>query len=192
MVREFQGKIELDIRDSTPDWEAYEAAQPPKDAPNVLVILYDDTGLAAWEPYGGRISMPTPQRLADNGLTYSQWHTTALCSPTRSTLLTGRTHHQNGYATISETATGFPGYNGHIPKSNASVARILRDAGWSTYWVGKNHNVPINGDIQRLGSQRVATRARIRPLLRLRRRGDEPVVSRPCGRQPLHRPALLA
>jgi arylsulfatase A-like enzyme len=144
MPREFQGKIELDIRDSQPDWGAYEDTIAPKDSPNVLVVLFDDTGLAAWEPYGGRIQMPTLRRLANNGLTYSQWHTTALCSPTRSTFLTGRTHHQNGYATISESAVGFPGYNGHIPKSNASIGRVLRDAGWSTYWVGKDHNVPVN------------------------------------------------
>ena len=144
MAREFKGTIELDVRDSTPDWSAYEETKAPKDAPNVLVVLYDDTGLAAWSPYGGRIEMPTLDRLASNGLTYSQWHTTSLCSPTRSTFLTGRTHHQNGFATISESATGFPGYNGHIPKSNASIARVLRDAGWSTFWVGKNHNVPVN------------------------------------------------
>jgi len=127
-----------------PTGGAYEETKAPDGAPNVLVILFDDTGLAAWSPYGGRIQMPTLDRLAANGLTYSQWHTTALCSPTRSTFLTGRTHHQNGYATISESATGFPGYNGHIPASNASVARVLRDAGWSTFWVGKNHNVPVN------------------------------------------------
>jgi arylsulfatase len=77
----------------------------------VLVVLYDDTGGAAWSPYGGRIEMPTMQRLADDGLTYSKWHTTALCSPTRSTFLTGRNHHQNGFASISESSTGFPGYN---------------------------------------------------------------------------------
>ncbi|MGG7463285.1 arylsulfatase [Plantibacter sp. YIM 135347] len=144
MPRDFQGKIELDIRDSEPDWDAYAPTEAPAGAPNVLVVLFDDTGLAAWEPYGGRINMPTLKRLADGGLTFSQWHTTALCSPTRSSFLTGRTHHQNGFATISESAVGFPGYNGNIPKSNASVARILRDAGWSTYWVGKNHNVPVN------------------------------------------------
>jgi arylsulfatase A-like enzyme len=110
----------------------------------VLVVLYDDTGCAAWSPYGGRINMPTMQRLADNGLTYSQWHTTALCSPTRSTFLTGRNHHQNGFASISETATGFPGYSSHIPPENAPMATVLRDAGWSTFWVGKNHNVPVD------------------------------------------------
>jgi arylsulfatase A-like enzyme len=88
--------------------------------------------------------MPTMQRLADNGLTYSQWHTTALCSPTRSVFLTGRNHHQNGFASISETSTGFPGYNSHIPRENATMATVLRDAGWSTFWVGKNHNIPVD------------------------------------------------
>ena len=110
----------------------------------MLVVLYDDTGTAAWSPYGGRINMPTMDRLAAGGLTYSQWHTTALCSPTRSTFLTGRNHHQNGFATISESSTGFPGYNSHIPPSNATMANVLRDAGWATFWVGKNHNVPID------------------------------------------------
>ncbi len=110
----------------------------------MLVVLYDDTGYAAWSPYGGRINMPTMDRLAANGLTYSQWHTTALCSPTRSTFLTGRNHHSNGFASISESSTGFPGYNSHIPPENATMANILRDAGWSTFWVGKNHNIPID------------------------------------------------
>jgi hypothetical protein len=86
----FKGTIKLDVRDSVPDWSAFTAKRPPEGSPNVLVVLYDDTGLAAWSPYGGRISMPTMDRLAANGLTYSQWHTTALCSPTRSTFLTGR------------------------------------------------------------------------------------------------------
>jgi arylsulfatase A-like enzyme len=88
--------------------------------------------------------MPTMQRLADNGLTYAQWHTTALCSPTRSVFLTGRNHHQNGFASISETSTGFPGYNSHIPRECASMATVLREAGWSTFWVGKNHNIPVD------------------------------------------------
>ncbi len=115
MAKPFQGEINLDIRDSTPDWDAFLPDKAPEGAPNVLVVLYDDTGCAAWSPYGGRIEMPTLQRLADDGLTYSQWHTTALCSPTRSVFLTGRNHHQNGFASISETSTGFPGYNSHIP-----------------------------------------------------------------------------
>jgi arylsulfatase A-like enzyme len=144
MVRAFRGTINLDVKDSVEDWGAFLADRAPEGAPNVLVVLYDDTGCAAWSPYGGRINMPTLQRLADNGLTYSQWHTTALCSPTRSTFLTGRNHHQNGFASISETATGFPGYSSHIPLENAPMATVLRDAGWSTFWVGKNHNVPVD------------------------------------------------
>ena len=88
--------------------------------------------------------MPTLDRLAGDGLTYSQWHTTALCGPTRSCFLTGRNHHQNSFATIAETATGFPGNNTHIPMENAFQAEVLREAGWATYWVGKNHNVPVD------------------------------------------------
>ena len=144
MARPFQGRINLDIRDSTPDWDAFLPERAPEGAPNVLVVLYDDTGCAAWSPYGGRIEMPTLQRLADDGLTFAQWHTTALCSPTRSVFLTGRNHHQNGFASISETSTGFPGYNSHIPRTNATMATVLRDAGWSTFWVGKNHNTPVD------------------------------------------------
>ena len=141
---DFTGIINLDVRDSTPDWSAFTAPPAPDGAPNVLVVLFDDTGIAAWSPYGGRIEMPTMDKLAADGLTYSQWHTTALCSPTRSTFLTGRNHHLNGFASISETATGFPGYSSHIPPSNATIATVLRDAGYGTYWVGKNHNVPID------------------------------------------------
>jgi arylsulfatase A-like enzyme len=140
----FKGTINLDIRDSKPDWEAFLDRKAPKDAPNVLVILYDDTGQAAWSPYGGRINMPTMDRLAKDGLTYTQWHTTSVCSPTRSCFLTGRNHHQNGFGTIAESAAGFPGYAGHIPPENATIATILRNAGWSTFWIGKNHNVPVD------------------------------------------------
>jgi arylsulfatase A-like enzyme len=82
------------------------------------------------------------QRLADNGLLYSQWHTTALCSPTRSTFLTGRNHHLNGCSSITEAAQGFPGWSGRIPDACATIGQVLQDAGWSTFWVGKNHNVP--------------------------------------------------
>jgi arylsulfatase A-like enzyme len=144
MARPFKGTINLDVRDSKPDWSAFLADKAPKDAPNVLVILYDDTGLAAWSPFGGRINMPTLQRVADNGLMYSQWHTTALCSPSRSCILTGRNHHQNGFASISENASGFPSYNSHLPPENAPMAKVLRDAGWSTFWIGKCHTTPID------------------------------------------------
>ncbi|WP_162946412.1 arylsulfatase [Chitinophaga barathri] len=139
---EFKGVIKLDVRDSKADWGPYTPKAAPKGAPNVLFILYDDTGLAAWSPYGGRINMPTMQRLAANGLTYTQWHTTALCSPTRSCLLTGRNHHLNGMASITETANGFPGTSAVIPKACATMAQVLQDNGYSTFWVGKDHNVP--------------------------------------------------
>jgi arylsulfatase A-like enzyme len=140
----FKGSISLDIRDSKPDWPAYLYKKAPKGAPNVLVILFDDTGQATWSPYGGMVNMPTLEKLAKNGLTYTQWHTTSVCSPTRSTMLTGRNHHQNGFGSISESAVGFRGYSGHIPENNATIGTILRNAGWSTFWIGKNHNVPVD------------------------------------------------
>lgn len=142
--KKFQGIINLDIRDSKPDWNAFLYPKAPKDAPNVLVILYDDTGQATWSTYGGAVNMPTLDRLAKNGLIYTQWHTTSVSSPTRSCMLTGRNHHQNGFGTISESAVGFPGYSGHIPESNATIATVLRNAGYSTFWIGKNHNVPVD------------------------------------------------
>src|SRR5271155_176794 len=137
----FKGVIKLDVRDSKEDWAPYTPPKAPEGAPNVLFILYDDTGQAAWSPYGGSINMPTLQRLADNGLTYTQWHTTALCSPSRSTMLTGRNHHLNGMAAITEAASGFPGSNCRLPAECATVGQILQDAGWSTFWLGKDHNV---------------------------------------------------
>ena len=138
----FKGKIALDVRQSTSDWGPYMPKTPPPGSPNVLLVLYDDTGLAAWSPFGGRINMPTLQRLADNGLMYTQWHTCALCSPTRSTILTGRNHHLNGMASITEAADGYPGANGHVPPECATLADILQENGWGTFWIGKDHNVP--------------------------------------------------
>src|SRR5215468_72989 len=137
----FKGTIKLDVRDSKEDWGPYLPKKAPAGAPNFLFVLYDDTGLAAWSPYGGRINMPTLDRLAANGLIYTQWHTTALCSPSRSTILTGRNHHMNGMAAITEAASGFPGASGRIPDAAATVGQILQDGGWSTFWIGKNHNV---------------------------------------------------
>lgn len=141
-IKPFKGVIKLDVRDSVADWEPYIPQKAPEGAPNILFVLYDDTGLAAWSPFGGAINMPTLQKLADNGLRYSQWHTTALCSPTRSTLLTGRNHHVNGMAAITETSNGFPGQHGRIPEQCATIGHILQDGGWSTFWLGKNHSVP--------------------------------------------------
>jgi arylsulfatase len=140
--KDFKGVIKLDIRDSKADWGPFTPKKAPAGAPNFLFILYDDTGLSAWSPFGGRVNMPTLQRLADQGLMYTQWHTVALCSPTRSTLLTGRNHTLNGFASISEGANGFPGMSGRLPPQAATVAEILQDNGYSTFWLGKNHNVP--------------------------------------------------
>jgi arylsulfatase len=108
----------------------------------VLIVLYDDTGQAAWAPFGGKINMPTLERLASNGLRYSQWHTTALCSPSRSTFLTGRNHHVNGCACITEATTGFPGAQGRIPEECMTIGQMLQENGYSTFWIGKEHNVP--------------------------------------------------
>jgi len=144
MSKEFKGVIKLDVRDSKADWTPYELKRMPEGTPNVLIVLYDDTGLAAWSPFGGRINMPTLQRLADGGLRYSQWHTTALCSPSRSCFLTGRNHHQNRMACITEASDGFPGKAGRLPAECATIGQVLQDNGFSTFWLGKNHNVPVN------------------------------------------------
>jgi arylsulfatase len=138
----FKGTIKLDVRESQPDWTPFLPKKAPAGSPNVLFILYDDTGLASWSPYGGRINMPTLDKLAANGLIYTQWHTCALCSPTRSALLTGRNHHLNGMSAITEAANGFPGASGYLPEQCATVAQVLQDNGWSTFWLGKDHNVP--------------------------------------------------
>ncbi|WP_249522046.1 arylsulfatase [Microbacterium sp. ER1] len=139
---DFSGEITLDVRDARPDWSPYELRKAPDGAPNVLVVLYDDTGLASWSPYGGRIAMPTMDRLAAGGLTYTQWHTTALCSPTRSTMLTGRNHHVNRAGVIMEGTNGFPGFAGRLPAECATIGQVLQENGYSTFWLGKNHNVP--------------------------------------------------
>ncbi len=150
--KEFNGVIKLDVRDSTPDWSPYELKRAPEGAPNILIVLYDDTGQAAWSPYGGRIEMPTLDRLARNGLTYTQWHTTALCSPTRSTFLTGRNHHVNRCASITEGSMGFPGAAGRLPAECATIGQVLQDNGYATMWLGKNHNVPVE-DLSPAGSR---------------------------------------
>jgi arylsulfatase A-like enzyme len=140
--KDFKGVIKLDVRESTPDWEPFIRKKAPEGSPNILFILYDDTGLAAWSPYGGRINMPTMDKLAADGLTYTQWHTVALCSPTRSCINTGRNHNLNGMGSITEGANGFPGYSCQLPPQTATLAQILNDNGWSTFWLGKDHNVP--------------------------------------------------
>ncbi len=142
MSKPFKGEIKLDTRDSTPDWEPYLQPKAPAGAPNVLYIVLDDVGYSAMGPWGGLIDTPNIDRLAANGLTYTNWHTTALCSPTRSSLLTGRNHTTNGMACIAEATTGFPNSNGHIPFECATVAEVLGERGWNTYMLGKWHLCP--------------------------------------------------
>lgn len=115
---------------------------PPKGAPNVLLILTDDVGFGAPSTFGGVIPTPALDRIATSGLRYINFHTTALCSPTRAALITGRNHHSEGFGVISEISTGFPGYNSIIPEDTTTIGRILRDNGYSTAWFGKNHNTP--------------------------------------------------
>jgi len=139
MTKPFKGVVNLDIRDSKPDWGPYMQPTAPEGAPNVLFIVWDDVGFAAMEPWGGLIETPTMNRLAKEGLTYTNMHTTALCSPTRSCLLTGRNHTSNGMACITEGASGFPNANGHIPFENATIAEMLGENGFNTYMLGKWH-----------------------------------------------------
>ncbi|MEW5251721.1 arylsulfatase [Microbulbifer sp. 2201CG32-9] len=115
---------------------------PPKKAPNILLIMTDDAGFGVPSTSGGVIPTPTLDRIAKNGLLFNNIHSTALCSPTRAALLTGRNHHSAGFGVISEQSTGFPGYNSIIGKDKATIGRILRDNGYATSWFGKNHNTP--------------------------------------------------
>ena len=139
--RTFKGIINIDVRDSIPDWEPYRQPEAPDGAPSILYIVLDDVGFSAMEPWGGLIETPNIRRIADQGLTYTNFHTTALCSPTRSSLLTGRNHTTNGMACIAEATTGFPGSNGHIPFECATIAEVLGERGWNTYMLGKWHLV---------------------------------------------------
>jgi arylsulfatase len=136
----FGGKIGRTTKDSVKDFPKEVAA--PKGAPNVLLILTDDVGFGASSTFGGPIPTATMDRLAKNGLRYNQFHTTALCSPTRAALLSGRNHHSAATGVIMEAGTGFPGYNTLMPKSAGTFAEILKQNGWNTSWFGKNHNVP--------------------------------------------------
>jgi arylsulfatase A-like enzyme len=139
MSTQFKGVINIDIKDSTPDWSPYSQPVPSADAPNVVYVVLDDVGFSALEPYGGTIEVPNIKRIADRGLTYTNFHTTALCSPTRSCLLTGRNHTTNGMACISEASSGFPNASGHIPLECGMIPEILGAQGWSTFMVGKWH-----------------------------------------------------
>ena len=136
----FGGVIKDTAVDSKPYWPP--TVVPPKGAPNVLLIMTDDQGYGVCSTFGGVIPTPAMDRIAKAGLRYTQFHSTALCSPTRAALITGRNHHSSGFGVISEQATGYPGYDSVIAKDCATVGTILRDNGYATSWFGKNHNTP--------------------------------------------------
>ena len=142
MPEEWKGVVNVDVRDSVPDWTPYKEPEAPEGAPNVLLIVLDDVGFSAISCYGGLIETPNIDRLAANGLVYTQWHTTALCSPTRACLLTGRNHTTVGMACVAEATTGFPNSNGHIPFECATLAEVLVEQGYNTYMLGKWHLCP--------------------------------------------------
>ncbi len=132
--------IKDDALQSKPWWAP--RVVPPKGAPNVLLIITDDAGFGVPSTFGGVIPTPTMDRIANEGLRYNRVFSTALCSPTRAALITGRNHHSAGFGVISEQSTGFPGYNSIIGKDKATIGRILLDNGYSTAWFGKDHNTP--------------------------------------------------
>ncbi|WEO77081.1 arylsulfatase [Cryobacterium sp. SO2] len=142
MPAPFTGTINVDIRDSEPDWAPFEPPKAKAGSPNVVYIVLDDVGFSAMSSYGGPIQTPNIDRVADAGVKYTQWHTTALCSPTRSCLLTGRNHTRNSMACITEAAIGFPNASGTIPPENGMLSEILGELGWNTYMVGKWHLCP--------------------------------------------------
>jgi arylsulfatase A-like enzyme len=136
----FGGVIKQEALQSEPWWAP--RIVPPKEAPNVLLIITDDAGFGVPSTFGGVIPTPTMDRIANEGLRYNNIHSTALCSPTRAALITGRNHHSVGFGVISEQSTGFPGYNSIIAEDKATVGRILLDNGYATSWFGKDHNTP--------------------------------------------------
>jgi arylsulfatase len=136
----FGGEINLNALQSKPFWPPRVA--PPEGAPNVLLIMTDDTGFGAGSTFGGVIPMPTLDRLAGMGLRYTNMNSTALCSPSRAALITGRNHHSMGFGVIAEQATGFPGYDSFMTKDKATIGQILKEHGYATSWFGKDHNTP--------------------------------------------------
>ncbi len=137
----FGGVIKEKAADSKPWWAP--RVVPPKGAPNVLLIMTDDCGFGSPGTFGGVIPTPALDRIATNGLRYTQFHSCALCSPTRAALITGRNHHVAGYGVVGEAATGFPGYDSVIRKECGTVGEILKENGYATAWFGKDHNTPF-------------------------------------------------
>jgi arylsulfatase A-like enzyme len=137
----FGGVIKQGAADSKPWWPP--RVVPPKDAPNVLLIMTDDQGYGVSGTFGGVIPTPALDRIAKAGLRYTQFHSTSLCAPTRSALITGRNHHSVGFGVIGEISTGYPGYDSIIGPEDATIGEILKENGYATSWFGKDHNTPL-------------------------------------------------
>ena len=143
---EFGGVIKESAADSKAWWPP--RIVPPAAAPNVLLIMSDDDGFGSPSTFGGVIPTPTLDRIAQNGLRYTNFHSTSLCSPTRAALITGRNHHSVGFGVVGEIATGFPGYDSIIPLEKGTVGTILKENGYATSWFGKDHNTPFFANSQ--------------------------------------------
>ncbi len=135
-----RARVGMTYTDSEPDYP--ELAKAPPAAPNIVIVLLDDAGYGVASAYGGLVRAPVAEQLCRRGLQYCQFHTTALCAPTRASLMTGRNHHSVSTGVVAEMATGYPGYSGIIPRSSAFISEILSYNGYATGWWGKNHNVP--------------------------------------------------
>ena len=181
----FGGVIKDNALQSKPWWAP--RIVPPKQAPNILLIMTDDSGFGVPSTYGGVIPTPAMDRIAKTGLRYTQIYSTALCSPTRAALITGRNHHSAGFGVISEQSTGFPGYNSIIAKDKATIGRILLDNGYATSWFGKDHNTPAFAASAGRAVRPMADRHGLRVLLRVCRRRRQPVAAEPV---PQHDPDL--
>jgi len=138
----FKGVIGTTFQNSDPA-KFPQPVKPPAGAPNILLVLLDDVGFGQFSVTGGGVPSPNMEKLFNQGLLYNRFHTTALCSPTRAALITGRNHNTSGTGIITELATGYDGYTGIIPKSTATVGEILKQHGYATAWIGKNHNTPV-------------------------------------------------
>ena len=138
---QYQGSVGRTIAESDPP-QFPQMARPPRGAPNIVFILIDDVGYGQYGTFGGQVPTPALDRVAAEGLRFTRFHTTALCSPTRAALLTGRNHHSTGNGVITEAATGYDGYTGIIGRNVGTIAEVLRQYGYATAWFGKNHNTP--------------------------------------------------
>ncbi len=146
MAIPWRGRLALDVREAQADWTPFLQPQAPEEAPNVLMIVWDDVGYGAMEIHGGPIETPAMKRIAERGIRYTNFHTTALCSPTRACLVTGRNCGSNGMACITEGANGFPSSSGRIPFENGLISEVLGERGWNTYAIGKWHLTPSGED----------------------------------------------